>query len=542
MAMAAVAGWAALAGSIKLAAAAIAIYSIYKTFKEPGQLTGPTASGDPFADVAGGARKSDLVSGRKLTVPTEQEKFQNFTAAERQKKIDAAIAKWIKDFGDKPVSGKGGGAGAKETADNLLAPMLAMFKTKREAELHDAQNSLDLLKSTNNKKKAELEKNLAEGLIDGRTYYLRLQELQQAETTAALAMIERKKSAQVKAYEESLTQLEADQKLSPEAKAIAEQKLAAENHKALAKLDTEAAQARLDGEVKITKELERQAEVRKQYQQKTEDLNLETAQLLGAITEQEAKLQRLVIDWQREKDKAIKAEAGPEYFTALDANLAAKQFDAKYGESMRGISSEFSSGVVNIINGIRQGSFDIGNALIQMFNNIMMAALKPGFDALGQVLTNAVKGLLQSAASAMGISWGGGPGTSGYDYQPGGYGFMNWAHGGAFSRGVRMAFAGGGIVTRPTLFPLAGGAGLMGEAGEEGILPLSRVGGDLGVKALLPSSGPPVVNIINKTGTEAQGSAQQNDDGSLDVFLEKKVVSYASRGPLNQLIRAISKS
>ncbi len=34
----------------------------------------------------------------------------------------------------------------------------------------------------NEKEKAELEKKLAEGLIDGQTYYARLQELQQGET------------------------------------------------------------------------------------------------------------------------------------------------------------------------------------------------------------------------------------------------------------------------------------------------------------------------------------------------------------------------
>ena len=38
-------------------------------------------------------------------------------------------------------------------------------------------------------------------------------------------------------------------------------------------------------------------------------------------------------------------------------------------------------------------------------------------------------------------------------------------------------FANGGIVNSPTLFPLRGGAGLMGEAGAEAIMPLAR-GGD----------------------------------------------------------------
>ncbi|MGB8316224.1 MAG: phage tail tape measure protein, partial [Aestuariivirga sp.] len=44
-------------------------------------------------------------------------------------------------------------------------------------------------------------------------------------------------------------------------------------------------------------------------------------------------------------------------------------------------------------------------------------------------------------------------------------------------------FADGGIVNRPTLFPLRGGTGLMGEAGAEAIMPLARGrDGKLGVR------------------------------------------------------------
>ena len=52
------------------------------------------------------------------------------------------------------------------------------------------------------------------------------------------------------------------------------------------------------------------------------------------------------------------------------------------------------------------------------------------------------------------------------------------------------AFARGGaftntVVDRPTLFPMADGAGLMGEAGPEAVLPLTRLAnGELGVKGL----------------------------------------------------------
>ena len=63
-------------------------------------------------------------------------------------------------------------------------------------------------------------------------------------------------------------------------------------------------------------------------------------------------------------------------------------------------------------------------------------------------------------------------------------GWLESAKGNVFSGGNVMAFANGGIVSRPTLFPMAnGGTGLMGEAGEEAILPLRRTrNGRLGVE------------------------------------------------------------
>lgn len=58
------------------------------------------------------------------------------------------------------------------------------------------------------------------------------------------------------------------------------------------------------------------------------------------------------------------------------------------------------------------------------------------------------------------------------------------ANGNAFSGGKVMAFANGGIVSSATAFPMRGGLGLMGEAGPEAIMPLTRgANGKLGVQA-----------------------------------------------------------
>ncbi len=59
-----------------------------------------------------------------------------------------------------------------------------------------------------------------------------------------------------------------------------------------------------------------------------------------------------------------------------------------------------------------------------------------------------------------------------------------FADGAAFQDGRVIPFAKGGIVTKPTIFPMAHGLGLMGEAGPEAVMPLTRTaGGELGVKA-----------------------------------------------------------
>ena len=57
------------------------------------------------------------------------------------------------------------------------------------------------------------------------------------------------------------------------------------------------------------------------------------------------------------------------------------------------------------------------------------------------------------------------------------------ASGNVLSQGRIAGFADGGIVNSPTLFPLRGSAGLMGEAGPEAIMPLARgADGKLGIR------------------------------------------------------------
>ncbi len=106
---------------------------------------------------------------------------------------------------------------------------------------------------------------------------------------------------------------------------------------------------------------------------------------------------------------------------------------------------------------------------------------------------------------------------------------MKFAKGAAFSAGGVTAFASGGVVNSPTMFPMRGGVGLMGEAGAEAIMPLTRTSnGDLGVKAV--GSGT-VINTsinINVTG----GTKEQNEDAG-------KRVSAAVRQAIDDTVVAV---
>mgnify|MGYP003297673776 CR=1 FL=1 len=69
-------------------------------------------------------------------------------------------------------------------------------------------------------------------------------------------------------------------------------------------------------------------------------------------------------------------------------------------------------------------------------------------------------------------------------------------------------YAYGGIVNKPTLFPMKNGIGLMGEAGAEAILPLRRgSNGKLGVQSTGGGFGNIVVNV-DASGSSVEGSQE----------------------------------
>ena len=80
------------------------------------------------------------------------------------------------------------------------------------------------------------------------------------------------------------------------------------------------------------------------------------------------------------------------------------------------------------------------------------------------------------------------------------------ANGNVFEQGRVQPFASGGIVNSPTLFPMQGATGLMGEAGPEAIVPLARGrDGKLGIRG-----GGSSVNVTVNISTPDARSFQQS--------------------------------
>jgi lambda family phage tail tape measure protein len=93
------------------------------------------------------------------------------------------------------------------------------------------------------------------------------------------------------------------------------------------------------------------------------------------------------------------------------------------------------------------------------------------------------------------------------------------AKGNVISAGRIMPFADGGVVNSPLLFPLRGGAGLMGEAGAEAIMPLARGrDGKLGVRG---GGGSATHVTVNISTPDVQGFRQSQ--GQVAAMLQRAV-------------------
>jgi hypothetical protein len=109
------------------------------------------------------------------------------------------------------------------------------------------------------------------------------------------------------------------------------------------------------------------------------------------------------------------------------------------------------------------------------------------------------------------------------------------ANGNVFDAGQVQAFAAGGIVSSATMFPMKGGLGVMGEAGPEAIMPLTRVGGKLGVAAAGGGGGVLVKNEVhNYSGAPVTQSEGRGPKGEtiIRTIVGKQIADGSHDGPM----------
>lgn len=178
---------------------------------------------------------------------------------------------------------------------------------------------------------------------------------------------------------------------------------------------------------------------------------------------------------------------------------------AETGYDVAALERGMSRGLRRAFDGVVLDGENLSGALDtlaqSMINAAYHAAVKPVTDHVGGLLAGGIGNLVS--------------------------GLLGFADGAPFSQGRVMPFAKGGVIGGPSYFPMRGGMGLMGEAGPEAIMPLSRgADGRLGVKA--QAGGRPVTVVMNISTPDA--ASFQRSQGQIAAQLGRAL----SRGQRNR--------
>lgn len=252
------------------------------------------------------------------------------------------------------------------------------------------------------------------------------------------------------------------------------------------------------------------------------ELNTQLANIDALFTTEKAKITENVGAYQQLNDQinklktelldlATQGDTSSDYFNNLKAQYIAaveqmeninKTFTQSFKNDFQNIGSTISSSLSNaILTPLSEGENYLqrfGNLGLSIINQLASKSLQSLFEQITLEKTILAIKTAQKAVSS----------------------FFGFSDGGVFENGNVVAFARGGVVNKPTFFPMAnGGTGLMGEAGAEAVMPLRRMSnGRLGVEA--QSEGAPVVvNIFNQS--DAQVQTRQRDNGSMDIIISK---------------------
>jgi tape measure domain-containing protein len=297
------------------------------------------------------------------------------------------------------------------------------------------------------------------------------------------------------------------------------------------------------------------AELGKQVEQSEEILRLQGA--LGKAMDEGAKADKLkatnerirqiglaAIEAQRVKD-AAKAQREASAQAVRDGAERAEKLEIEAGwakqvadymkdteENSRAFLDTLDApeipGLARQMEEIKETTDAMASTLAYAFEGLFTGATRNAKDFFREILAGfaqifAQKAAMQAADFVMGLFSTGTTPTP----QPS-------AKGNVFQNGNMVPFAMGGIVTGPTTFPMRGGrTGIMGEAGEEAVMPLRRMrGGQLGVHASAAQ-----VHLHNNTGVAATARVDTNNDRMSIVLEAAQLGATMAEDRLNRSLR-----
>jgi tape measure domain-containing protein len=222
-----------------------------------------------------------------------------------------------------------------------------------------------------------------------------------------------------------------------------------------------------------------------------------------------------------------------------------------FSDSAAVILSDLSMQLIELANSATLSGFEeFGRALgegtkdTEALSRALYAMSKQILDQLPLMFLQAGLQLIANGQWAMGLGFVAAAGSTAIIK---GYvdGESKHAQGGVFDEYGQAArtFATGGaftnqIVSSPTYFAHGGGLGLMGEAGPEAIMPLTRMpNGDLGVQTG-GGGASVIINIINNSGAEVRQEETETAGGGkqIDVIIGDMVNSHIASGKADRVM------
>lgn len=260
-----------------------------------------------------------------------------------------------------------------------------------------------------------------------------------------------------------------------------------------------------------TKLMEKQAQLAK-LPAREREIEIRVLEEVNRLKEQGIELEQAQID-------TIRANITKQLADKEFADGARQQADAYvevWQTAANGIGSALETAMSQALN---NGKIEAGDILKGLVNDITMAIFRA---YITRPLTEGIMSLI---------------GAQGFVSDAAGT-RMGYAHGGV------LAFASGGVVNSPTLFPMARGAGLMGEAGPEAVLPLKRgADGKLGVGAGGGGGGTTVVvndmrQAAGSEPVEVQESEGPDGQRMLQIMVRDEVRKQVRNGELDKEMRS----